>query len=86
MGIGLSPATIPNPSLEEAQVSGSMEIEAVENVLELERVVRKSNDKRAKDLEMLLPTQDRTLRPRGAKPTQKGGGPIKQPGGGFRGN
>ena len=86
MGIGLSPATIPNPSLEEAQVSGSLEIEAVDHVLQLERVVRKSNEKRAKDLEMLLPTQDRNLRPHGAKPTHKGGGPIKQPGGGFRGN
>jgi hypothetical protein len=48
--------------------------------------IRKSNDKRAKDLATLLPTQDRKLRSRGAKPTHKGGGPIKQPGGGFRGN
>ena len=50
------------------------------------KTVRKSNDKRAKDLATLLPTQDRNLRSRGAKPTHKGGGPIKQPGGGFRGN
>jgi len=50
------------------------------------KTVRKSNDKRAKDLATLLPTKDRNLRSRGAKPTHKGGGPIKQPGGGFRGN
>ncbi len=50
------------------------------------KTVRKSDDKRAKDLATLLPTQDRNLRSRGAKPTHKGGGPIKQPGGGFRGN
>ena len=50
------------------------------------KTVLKSNDKRAKDLATLLPKQDRNLRSRGAKPTHKGGGPIKQPGGGFRGN
>jgi hypothetical protein len=50
------------------------------------KAVRKSNDKRGKDLATLLPTQDKNLRSRGAKPTHKGGGPIKQPGGGFRGN
>jgi hypothetical protein len=50
------------------------------------QTVRKSNEKRAKDLATLLPTQDRNLRSRGAKPTRKSGGPIKQPGGGFRGN
>jgi hypothetical protein len=50
------------------------------------KAVRKSNEKRGKDLATLLPTQDKNLRSRGAKPTHKGGGPIKQPGGGFRGN
>jgi hypothetical protein len=72
------------PSQQELRIA--MEIEAVDDVLQLERIVRKSNEKRAKDLEMLLPTQDRNLRPRGDKPTHKGGGLIKQPGGGFRGN
>ena len=58
----------------------------IEEFHEREVGVRKSNEKRAKDLATLLPKQDRNVRSRGAKPTHKGGGPIKQPGGGFRGN
>ena len=77
-----TPATLPNPSLEES--SAGLEID-VEDHLRLERSKRGANQRRQQVLQRLAPTNVKPVR-RGMNPTHRGGTTIIQPGGGARGN
>jgi hypothetical protein len=76
------PATMPNMSLEEQP---SVSSESIEDMLRLEREMRHGARLRDKDLSKLRPAKEKQHK-RGLRPTRQGGGPVLQPGGGFRGN
>ena len=59
--------------------------ESYEDVLMLERGARDAMRRRNKELSSLQPKKQKVPL-RGLKPTRSGGGFIKQPGGGARGN
>ena len=75
-----SPATMPILEDRPAVVE-----ESYEDVLMLERGARDAMRRRNKELSSLQP-KNQKVPLRGLKPTRSGGGIIKQPGGGARGN